>query len=69
MLTFPWNYNATYHVAVLNGELKFNKIRFLKRINEHNEWQQVPSVEYFADIRYSSPYYAGNGLIIYYYEN
>jgi len=66
-LTLPWAYNATLHVAIFSGELDF-KIRLMKRMTEDNRWQEVRYLDQLADVRYSYPYYAANGIILAYYE-
>ena len=68
MITFPWGYNATFVMGVLDGELGFQTIHFMKRITSDNQWRQVGDRESFNNIHYNYPFYAGCGLIIAYYE-
>lgn len=68
MMTIPWAYNAAIYLALFDKELGFQKASFMKRMTTDNLWQQVPTWEYFSDVRYNYPYYAGNGVIIAYYH-
>lgn len=63
VVTLPLGYNRQMDKLLEDGEVKFKKQFYLKRISADNRWQQVPREE-VRKAGYNDPFPGANGVVI-----
>lgn len=63
LVTFALGHNASLDARLHAGELRFDELRFLKRISRDNRWREA-SAEQVRGARYGRPYPAANAVAI-----
>jgi hypothetical protein len=63
IVTLPLGQNPVLDKLLREGNLPFTEQYYLKRISQDNQWKEV-SWEDVKDVKYGSPFFAANALII-----
>jgi SAM-dependent methyltransferase len=63
LVTFGLGYNVSLDERLFAGELRFDELRFLKRISRDNRWREA-APEAVRGAAYGSPYPAANAVAI-----
>jgi hypothetical protein len=68
LMSLPIGYNPHIHPYLKKNLFNMDRIVYLKRVNWHNEWQEVANLD-IDEVRYSSPYNNANALAFCYYTS
>lgn len=63
LVSFPIGFNSFLDEFIADRALPFDEYYFLKRINAHNEWEQV-NWEQVRDCQYNSPFFHANAIAV-----
>jgi SAM-dependent methyltransferase len=61
LVTFPIDYNPSFDALVRDGAIRFDRLRFVKRVSASNRWREVEATEAFA-ASYDDPYPMANAV-------
>lgn len=67
MFTIPYDYNQKLDNYILNNEIKFDEVYFLKRVSKDNLWKQVDKIA-IQKVKYGRPYHSANGVVVCIYK-
>ena len=67
LITVPIGFNSFLDEFIEDDTLKFDRYRFLKRINSHNEWVET-NWEVVRESRYNSPFPNANAIVVATYQ-
>jgi SAM-dependent methyltransferase len=63
VVTIPLGYNPDLDQRLLSGSLKFDEVRYMKRVSRTNRWREASAAE-VAGAKYASPYREANALVV-----
>ncbi len=63
LVTVPLGYNASFDERLWSGVLRFDELRFMRRMSRANRWREA-AAEDVRDVRYGEPFSCANAIAV-----
>ena len=63
LVTVPLGYNASFDERLWSGALRFDELRFMRRMSRANRWREA-TAEDVRDVRYGEPFICANAIAV-----